>query len=324
MFKRTNYLIITLILSITVFIAANTALAAEYYRIAVISDLHLPSNKGMLKLQDSAKRERIIQAKQQAIADIDTWPDVDLIAITGDIVGTNGSDAEFAFAKQVFSNVHKPIAPILGNHDLMYSNKHKGKWSYTLSDPTLRQARINSFKQIFNLRNTYYSKQVNGYNLIFLSPDVLDTSNKPVMLSDKQLLWLDNLLSSNKQPTIIFCHAPLPGTFNIEDIHTAHPADEFVKPVEQISHIIQKHPQVFIWVAGHLHMSTKVPSFKSSVNLYQNQVMTVHNPDMNHQTIYTRSLYLYKTHVLVKTFNHQKQAFVDSLELTIKIPDKLK
>lgn len=323
MYKKLLYIISSiLIVCFLLLSSATTALASDYYRIAILSDLHLPYSRSMFKLKDKVLAESILAAKHQAISDINNTQDIDLVAIIGDVVGTNGSPSEFAYAAESLAILTKPTAPILGNHDLMYGDIETKKHKYAYSSSVERQTRITAFKKLFNIGETYYTKQAKGYTLIFLSPDVLDISVRPILLSDKQLNWLDDILSKNKQPAIIFCHAPLEGTFTDQDLPYNDPSSEFVKPANQLAQIIKKHPQVTLWVSGHLHMLPDSPSFKCPQAFSGSQVINIHNPDLNHSNIYTRSLYLYKNKIVVKTFNHKTQAFVGDLELTIPLVNK--
>jgi hypothetical protein len=89
-----------------------------------------------------------------------------------------------------------------------------------------------------------------------------------------------------------------------------------------------------MWVAGHLHIAPTNRDFKSTINLYQNQVMVVHNTDWDgnsifneadlkgtkHDTIWTNSFFLYPDRVVVKTYDHKQGVWLTNLERVIISP----
>src|SRR5512143_770866 len=114
----------------------------EYYQIVVLSDVHLPGN--------------ILAQKEKALATINSWPDVDLVAVTGDIVATGGDRDQYAFAQRFFANLDKPKAFVGGNHDYIYPdsypiNKATGHHEKEAS-PAIRQQKLERFKQTWGLQ----------------------------------------------------------------------------------------------------------------------------------------------------------------------------
>jgi 3',5'-cyclic-AMP phosphodiesterase len=297
----------------------------EYYQIVVLSDTHIPGN--------------IFAHKEKALATINSWPDVDLVAVTGDIVSKGGDATEYAAAQRFFANLGKPKAMVGGNHDYIYPdsypvNKATGHHEKE-SSPELRRQKLERFKQTWGLQEIFYSKRAANYLLVFLTPDDLVTNNYSQM-TDRQLDWLRGELQKNKgAPTIIFFHAPLQGTYASEKILKSKSPDSYnAEPAEKIRQILLQNPQVFIWVAGHLHIAPTNRDFKSTINLYQNQVMVIHNTDMNgdsvfneadmkstkHDIIWTNSLFLYPDRVVVKTYDHKQGAWLGQLERVIVPP----
>ena len=106
------------------------------------------------------------------------------------------------------------------------------------------------------------------------------------------------------------------------------------EPVEKIRQILLQNPQVFMWVAGHLHIAPTNRDFKSEINLYEKQVVVLHNTDMNgdsiladadlkstkHDAIWTNSLFLYPDRVVVKTYDHKQGVWLTNLERVIISP----
>ena len=68
-----------------------------YKRLVVLGDPHLPVR--VEKHPDKAKRQAIVAAKLRAIADINSWPDVDGIAVVGDIVARYSIPSEYDFIR---------------------------------------------------------------------------------------------------------------------------------------------------------------------------------------------------------------------------------
>jgi len=298
----------------------------RYFRIVVLSDVHLPGN--------------ILRQKEKAFARINSWPDVDLVAVTGDIVATGGDAAQYAFARGFFRELNKPVAMMGGNHDYIYPdsfaiNTATGHHQKETS-PEARRRKLERFKTTWRLPEIFYSRQAGNYLLVFLTPDDLVTNNYSQM-TERQLNWLRTELREKKdKPTIIFFHAPLYGTYASRLVLESRSPDSYcAEPAEKIRQILAQNPQVFLWIAGHLHISPANRDFKSDINLYANHVRVIHNADCNgtsifsqmdmtytkHDTIWTNSLFLYSDRVVVKTYDHGQEAWLNQLERMI-IPAK--
>jgi hypothetical protein len=296
--------------------------ARDYYQIVVLSDVHLPGHN--------------LAQKEKAIATINSWPDVDLVAVTGDIVATSGDREQYAFARRLFSKLNKPIACVGGNHDYIYPDsypvdKTTGHHAKEAS-PEARQQKLARFQETWGLPEIFYSKRASNYLLVFLTPDDLITNNYS-QVTVRQLDWLNAELQNNRRtPTIIFFHAPLKGTYASQKVlKSKSPDSPNAEPAEKIRQILLQNPQVFIWVAGHLHIGPTNRDFRSEINLYENQVTVVHNSDMNgdsilaesdmkttqHETIWTNSLFLYPDRVVLKTYDHKGEAWLGHLERVI-------
>jgi Icc protein len=299
--------------------------ARDYYQIVVLSDMHLPGN--------------LLPQKEKTIATLNSWPDVDLVAVTGDIVATGGDNSEYAFARAFFEKLNKPKAFIGGNHDYIYPdsypiNKETGHHLKQPS-PDARRLKLQQFKQTWALQDVFYSKQAGNYLLVFLTADDLFLNNYSE-ISDSQLRWLAAELQKNpNKPTIIFFHAPLQGTYASQRILKSGSPDSYnAEPADRIRKIVSQNPQVFMWVAGHLHIAPSNKDFNSGLNLYENQVAVILNPDMNgsslfsdtdvkstkHDGIWTNSLFLHPDRVVVRTFDHKTGVWMSQLDRVILPP----
>jgi len=281
---------------------AGAETARQYTRVVVISDTHLSESSAAFKAG--------------MLQDVNAWPDVDLVAVPGDICAKFGTPEEYAYAGKFFAALKKPAAFIGGNHDYIYDaaiplgNKNRGT-------PEARSAKLTMFQKTFNTPGPYYSRRLGGYLLVFLSVDNL-TSDRLAEMSDGELAWLEAELAANKTaPTVIFYHAPLKGT--LLDYHPNVNKPDFVaQPVGRIKKILRKNPQVFMWVSGHTHTGPVQPSYAAPVNLYDGRVTDVHNASMDQG--FTNSLYLYPGKVVIKTYDHAKGAWLERLERTITPP----
>ena len=300
----------------------------NHVHIAVLSDLHLPG--------------RITAKKEKAIETLNAWPDLDMVVILGDICEDHGSVEEYAFAKQFLAKLNKPIYPVAGNHEYIYYDFNpfntkekapKGKHVVAASG-TLRREKLKRFKDTFSLKEVYYTKKIEPYLLVFLSIDHLYVSYRTA-ISDNQVDWLRSELGKNRStPTIIFFHGSLKGTFTGENLFDRDPVNYMVQPYQEIHKVIVENPQVFLWVSGHAHIAATNANFNHPDNIYERQVTNIHNSDMNgnsylsekdrkstkHESIWTNSLFLYQDRVVVKTYDHEKAAWMDSLTREIKLP----
>jgi 3',5'-cyclic AMP phosphodiesterase CpdA len=295
------------------------------HQIAVLSDVHIPGNNLPLK-------ERALQA-------VNSWSDVDLVVVTGDIVATGGSAEEYASAKAFFSKLDKPLRMVGGNHDYIYPDSYPRNpaTGHTLKEPSPehRYAKLERFKKTWGLKELFYSERLGNYLLVFLTPDEL-VSNNYAQMTDRQLHWLRDELERNKKlPTIVFFHAPLAGTYKSRYIAKTTTPDSYnAEPAGKIRDILLKNKQVILWVCGHLHIAPPNQSYNHSINLYENQVWVIHNADMNgssffseeamkatkHYTIWTRTLVLYPNRVVVRTYDHKHGLWLKHVERTITVP----
>lgn len=304
----------------------NTAPGVKpYERVVVLSDVHLPG--------------RNLPQKERALNSVEGWPDVSLVVVTGDIVATGGDPAQYAAARRFFDRLTKPAVFLGGNHDYIYPDAYpvdpKTGHHVKESSPEVRRAKLERFKETWGMRELYSSRRTGGYLLVFLTPDDL-TTNDYARMTDRQLEWLSAELKGNPGlPTIVFFHAPLAGTYASRRIVESKSHDSYnAEPADRIREILRANPQVFMWVAGHLHIAPSNRDFADPINRYDGRVWVIHNPDMNgsslfdvndlkstsHETIWTNSLFLYPGRVLVRTWDHSAGGWIERLDRTIPVP----
>jgi len=288
--------------------AAAESKPRDYKRIVVISDAHYPS-----KTRTQPARDNIIAHKLLMAEDVNKWQDVDLLAFTGDIVQRTGNMWEYQEAKGFTDRFTAPKAFIPGNHAFMFASKLVNGKAVRASLEE-RKIKLERFAKTFGLQKLYYGKELGGYYLVFLSPEIA-SGKYPTELSKEELAWLKKTLQEHKDmPTICFFHAPLKGS--LENYNKNINTDYYVShPIEAITKILQDNPQVKLWVSGHTHTKATNKSFAAPVNKVGN-VVDIHNPSWESKTIWTNSLYLYPDKIVVRTYNHDKHKFVEKLDRT--------
>ena len=288
----------------------------EYHRIVVLSDAHYPSK---LSAEENANgRQTKIDNKLSAINDVNGWNDVDLVVFLGDIVEKLGNESDYVQAKELVDKLTKPKALIVGNHEFMYEDHLTASGKLKWASPDLRAAKLERFKNVFKVSNLYYSRDIDNYLLIFLSPDV--TNGKYLTeMSAQQLSWLEKTLAANKtRPTLIFFHAPLAGTLASYN-KDANTPNFVAQPEKQLHDLLMNNPQILLWISGHTHTPATNPSFDAPINFYEGKILDLHNPTLDGKTIWTNSIYLYPDKISIKTYNHQTGEFVESLDRTIPV-----
>jgi 3',5'-cyclic AMP phosphodiesterase CpdA len=258
-----------------------------------------------------------LPAKQAVLRTINGWAEVDRVVVLGDICEDRGTAEEYAFARQFFTALSTPTQFLVGNHDYIYEDATNAKGGRIRGSPAARAAKLQRFKATFGLDEVYTSRRIGNYLLVFLSADHL-LSPHLAQISARQLDWLRaELRRHGTTPTVIFFHAPLRGT--LLDFNDRVNKDDYVaQPHAELRELLLRNRQVFLWVAGHMHVSASNESYRSAVNLFEGQVTAVHVTDMQRERIWTTSLFFFPDRVAVKTFDHLKGAWVEDLERTVK------
>lgn len=282
----------------------------EAERLTILADIHLPYKAS--KLENAAEGEARTAAKLAMRDEINAWTDTSRVILTGDIVGERGCPDEYAVALSYISGLSSQVRPIAGNHEYTYSDEFGPAGSLVLCEADERARKLEYFKTAMGLESLQREEELGGYELIYLSSGSLDTSRR-VGISPESLAWLDDCLSAHASlPTIIFFHAPLEGTLNVKGKPAS--GSSVAQPADAIHEILGRHPQVFLWVSGHTHTRPSNASFASPINLYDGRVMNIHCPDSDRIDPCTNSLWLYPNHVLIRTYDHRRGAWLTRLD----------
>ena len=272
----------------------------DVHHLVVLGDPHLPGPN--------------LAAKEKVIETINGWEDVEAVVAMGDLCEYYGTEVEYGQVRSFFSKLGKPLLPIAGNHDSFFETPVGSGGGYMPGSPASQQAKLQLFRETFNLQQHYYSKQMGRYLLLFLATDHLEMSTG---ISEMQMDWLRSQLADHRRmPTLVFFHAPLMGT-QANFKHYINKPHTVAQPEQEINALITANPQVFLWVSGHTHTPATEPSYAAPINRYANQVTNIHNADMKRETLWTNSLFLYPDRVEIRTFNHQEQRWLPELDRTV-------
>ncbi|NLF96323.1 MAG: hypothetical protein GX569_06260 [Candidatus Riflebacteria bacterium] len=206
--------------------------------LAVMADLHAkPESLPML---------------QKALKKVNAIKDVFGLAIVGDLCSKLGTGAEYDVLRRGLQAAEVPVFAVPGNHDILYQdNLVNGEKKRAA--PAEKKRKQETFKKTLGLKSLYFAKKAGGHLLVFLPNDTL--AGIPCVLpSDDAFAFLRKTLRENRDmPTAIFCHAPLAGSYG--DKKTMPPLQANAQPVVKIRKILRENPQVYLWFAGHLHIT---------------------------------------------------------------------
>ncbi len=300
-------------------IGLSAAEPSKPFKITVLGDLHLPGNRP--------------EAKKRVLQTIDSEADVDMVVAVGDLCRSTGTEAEYSFVKGFLADLEKPLLVINGNHDFVFQDK-TGERALTLGTAQSRSRKLDLFLRTFGMEGLYFAKKEAGYHLVFLAPDDLEAQTY-CPISTKQLQWFDWILHENPDlPTIVFFHAPVWG----KAVTDQNPAlSNFVaQPIDKVGEILRRHPQVFLWVCGHVHMGVNHPLLSSPLNVFDGRINNVIACDLDgrsvlsgmgpglqdHEDLWTRSLILLPDKVTVRTYDHRNGRWLDELERSFPVPHR--
>jgi len=294
---------------------ANQELPAKgYYRIVVLADLHLPWSP--FNGNSLANSEKVLNQKNKLLSDINSWSDVDRVVFAGDSVATSGTLEEYSFAKNYAARFKAPVTVIAGNHEYLYKDVGSDAKLHRSAAHEQRQ-KLQRFVDTFGMEGFRSSFTISAWHLVFLSCDKIETKFS-VELSSEGLSWFAKDLRDNKSlKTIVFFHAPLSGTL-LDTDKSASKENSFAQPDNLLSGLLLENPQVAIWVSGHTHTRFDSPSFDNKVNLWKGKILDLQNDTVDRTHAYhSRSIYLYKDHAQIRTWDHSKEEWVTKLDHTI-------
>lgn len=219
-------------------------------KMVIFSDLHYapqtPTNAGSKLIKFALPiLEKIIDKINNEIK-----PDV--VINLGDLIedfNDHDKDIEsLKFVWKMFEKINPRFFSVIGNHDLRSMSS------------------IKEVEQIMGYEHSTFSKDINGYHLIFLGTDVnahIGTTEggilKTRILSEEDMEWIRNDLKNNNLPCLIFLHYGLAeddmkGNKWFEE----HPEHALLGNRKELKQILKKDKNVVAVFSGHQHWTKKL------------------------------------------------------------------
>lgn len=299
---------LSLFLAVAFTLAGGASWAAEKgLGIALISDLHVAkSNEKSL----SRLLKRVMG-----------HANIDLVAILGDVCRDVGTTEEYALVAKALKPMKKvkEIVAIPGNHDFRYADTRDSNGKRVRGPRSLQESKLRMFQETLMPSDAgqpyYFSRRTHGHLLIFLPVDELGSGPLCQVSTPTLGLMLADLAVEPKVPTIVFCHAPLQGSY-VKKSQVLKPRDANVQPHDEMWRILEDHPQVFLWVAGHVHLHPGKPTFAdASANQLKRRtggpVTCVHVPNVSPKESWYLTLRLWPEKATVHVYDGKGQRLKD-------------
>jgi hypothetical protein len=201
-------------------------------RFVIVADVHMGMNMNTRPGEEARELlERLIEMTDSEISP-------DLLVDLGDRVNNKNHDHDLENATR-FSSIMKKLrvqsSYVLGNHDVHFLSKDEN--SSILNKPLVPRVDI-----------------LKGYKLIYL-----DTSQPAIdgiggNLSDEQLDWLEEQLTEDDLPKIVFGHHPIDDQALEGNPHfVPFPHLAFIRNKKAIQEILQNGSNVVSYINGHVH-----------------------------------------------------------------------
>lgn len=175
-------------------------------KLILFSDLHYAQKSQIIPGSNAEKRKLVHFTEplvNKLIYKINTSIHPDAVITLGDLIedccNHDNDITNLKYIWNILKKIESPFYSITGNHDLrtMYSRKE--------------------VEEIMEYNHSTFSKDVNGYHLVFLGLDVNCNLGKDLSLSEggiikthflsnNDLEWLRNDLKQNRLPSIVFVH----------------------------------------------------------------------------------------------------------------------
>ncbi len=165
------------------FLCCTTALSAQTFKFAQVTDTHVGGSTGA----DDLRR---------TVADINQQKDIDFVILSGDVTEF-GSDEELALAKRILDSLRLPLYVVPGNHD--------SNWS---------ESGANSFRKVFGGEMFFFEHK--GFQFIGTTSGP-NMRMSPGQIPRENLVWMDSVFKANpdaSKPLIAINHYPLDSSLN--------------------------------------------------------------------------------------------------------------
>lgn len=243
-------------------------------RLGLVGDLHFPGTNP--------------DAKRRLLRDLDARPDLDLLVFLGDLCHSIGSMEEYRVVGELLAKLGKPFVLIPGNHDFWFADPGFFSFGWAPATPEIRRAKLDRFRRLAGRETLHFSRKIGNTLLIFLA---LDDPNGEWYgsITVEQRSWLALELASNRDiPTIIFCHAPIAAPELIAFLPAAR--NYVVQPLASMVDLLAKHPQVRLWISGHIHFAPSMPWVSGPESRLFGHLDVLHLCDLNADSVFTPEL----------------------------------
>ncbi len=228
-------------------------------KLILFSDLHYLPKEQIIPGSKAEKRKLVDSAEpllDKLIHEINTSIHPDAVINLGDLIeDCRNHDNDITNLKYIW-NILKRIEPtfysITGNHDLRTMQSRK------------------EVEEIMEYNHSTFSKDINGYHLVFLGLDLNSNLGKNLSLSEggiikthflsnNDLEWLRNDLNQNKLPSIVFIHYAIAedtmeGNWWFENC----PNYALLANRKELKEILREDKNLLAVFSGHQHWSKKI------------------------------------------------------------------
>lgn len=186
-------------------------------RLAHLSDLHIPSNKGIIygvnPVENLHKTVRLLKSMIDGL---------DAIVVSGDISNDGGKDS-YLTADTILSELGVPIYCTIGNHD---------------SKPVVRDLCMSR-----SLNSLVFPDKliVNGYHLIFLDSVIEESpgvNKSRGFLNSSEARKLDTISKLDNDPYVVIFHHPAVEIGGWMDDRILQNRDDFNDKISRLSNVI--------------------------------------------------------------------------------------
>jgi 3',5'-cyclic AMP phosphodiesterase CpdA len=193
--------------------------------IAQISDCHIRDHDSAFgRLVDTSETLRRVVDHLLALE-----PAPDVILATGDLTD-DGTPPQYAILRETLAPIAERVIPLPGNHD-------EGS-AFRLAFADLLPG---------NVATGHCSYVVDQFPVRLVGLDTTLPGRHDGRFDPVREEWLDEALSTDDRPTVVFTHFP-PFETGLSFMDQAGVAD-----ADRLRATIERHPQVRLLVAGHLH-----------------------------------------------------------------------
>ncbi len=215
-------------------------------RIAVITDIHYGIDvraklgskaprlmKGFVKAANDYAPDLVVDMGDRVVARSNKNEDDDRYLIQKR--RNRAEDARYMYElKQHFNKIAAPLHSVIGNHDEKNLSRSENA-------------------RIMGTPETSYSRDMNGYHLVFWNPKTSQGITGGLEIDDKDIEWLEQDINKTKKPTVLFSHVPLTNGPELANENHDIAGRFYLEEVPRIRSILEKAGNVILCMGGHLH-----------------------------------------------------------------------